>query len=224
MGRPWGPDPEDYGPRAELSASVLELPALRAHRLCNQGGHGAIERVVPYSVAEMAIDTAQLIEALGLLPCRVVRYSLGGQIAEELCYRHPKHVNELVLLASAGRSTAFLRLHVRAQVDLATALDPPLPSQVARDRLLFTQPSSVLQDDDDTVELVRSTMKASPPWTNPGRFGQWAAVAEWINDEQRTERWPLLTQRCLLTLLSMTLRSRRHASGKPPRRCQTHAS
>jgi pimeloyl-ACP methyl ester carboxylesterase len=102
------------------------------------------------------------------------------------------------LLASAGRSTAFLRLHVRAQVDLATAMDPPLLSQVARDRLLFTQPSSVLQDDDDTVELVRSTMEASPPWTNPGRFGQWAAVAEWVNDEQRTERWPGLMQRCLL--------------------------
>jgi hypothetical protein len=24
MGRPWVADPEDYGPRAELSASVLE--------------------------------------------------------------------------------------------------------------------------------------------------------------------------------------------------------
>jgi thioesterase CepJ len=77
-------------------------------------------------------------------------------------------------------------------------MDPPLPSQVARDRLLFTQPSSVLQDDDDTVDLVRSTMEASTPWTNPGRLGQWAAVAEWINDEQRIEHWPLLTQRCLL--------------------------
>jgi hypothetical protein len=55
---------------------------------------------------------------------------------------------------------------------------PPVPSQTARDRLLFTQPSSVLQDDDDTVDLVRSTTEASPPWTNPGRLGQWAAVAE----------------------------------------------
>jgi pimeloyl-ACP methyl ester carboxylesterase len=146
----------------------------------------------------MAVDTAQLIEALELSPCRVVGYSLGGQIAEELCYRHSEQVDEVVLLASAGRSTAFLRLHVRAQVDLAAAMDPPLLSQTARDRLLFTQPSSVLQDDDDTVELVRSTMETSPPWTNPGRFGQWAAVAEWVNDEQRTERWPRLTQRCLL--------------------------
>jgi pimeloyl-ACP methyl ester carboxylesterase len=151
-----------------------------------------------YSVAEMAVDTTQLIETLELSPCRVVGYSLGGQIAEELCYRYSDHVDEVVLLASAGRSTAFLRLHVRAQVDLATAMDPPLPSQMARDRLLFTQPSSVLQDDDDTVEFVRSTMETSPPWTNPGRFGQWAAVAEWVNDEQRTERWPRLTQRCLL--------------------------
>jgi hypothetical protein len=29
---------------AKLGASVLEVPALRAHRLCNQGDHGATER------------------------------------------------------------------------------------------------------------------------------------------------------------------------------------
>jgi hypothetical protein len=30
MGRPWGADREDYGPRPELSPSVLELPSPRA--------------------------------------------------------------------------------------------------------------------------------------------------------------------------------------------------
>ncbi len=165
----------------------------------------------PYSVAEMAVDTAQLIEALDLAPCRVVGYSLRGQIGEEVCFRRPELVDEAVFLASAGRSTAFLRLHVRAQVDLALAMDPPLPSQLVRDRLLFTQPASVLQDDDDTVELVRSTMEAALPWTNPGRFGQWAAAAEWANDDEHTERWPRLTQRCLLIAFE-------HDLGFPPSR------
>jgi pimeloyl-ACP methyl ester carboxylesterase len=146
----------------------------------------------------MAADTAELIERLELAPCRVVGYSLGGQIAEELCYRHPRLVREVVLLASAGRSTALLRLYVDAQIELATVMDPPLPLQTARDRLLFTQPASVLQDDDDTVEFMRATVEASPPWTNPGRLGQWTAVAAWIDDDQRIDRWPRLTQPCLV--------------------------
>jgi chloramphenicol 3-O-phosphotransferase len=33
-------------PHTKLGASVLELSALRAHRLCKQGEHGAIESVV----------------------------------------------------------------------------------------------------------------------------------------------------------------------------------
>jgi pimeloyl-ACP methyl ester carboxylesterase len=152
----------------------------------------------PYSIAEMAADTAQLVESLKLAPCRVVGYSLGGQIAEEMCYRHPELVGEVVLLASAGRATAFLKLQAQAQVDLASAMDPPLPSQMARDRLLFALPAAVLQYDDDAVELMRSVTEASPPWTNPGRLGQWAAVAAWLNDEGRTDRWPRLRQRCLL--------------------------
>jgi pimeloyl-ACP methyl ester carboxylesterase len=184
--------------QVEGFAPALVESGYRVVTFANRGIEPSESPPGPYSVAEMAVDAAQLIEGLDLSPCRVVGYSLGGQIAEELCYRYPDYVDEVVLLASAGRSTAFLRLHVRAQVDLATAMDPPVPSQVARDRLLFTQPSSVLQDDDDTVEFVRSTMEASPPWTNPGRFGQWAAVAGWVNDEQRTERWRRLTQRCLL--------------------------
>jgi hypothetical protein len=87
------------------------VPALvesgyRVATFANRGIEPSQSPPGPYSVAEMAVDTAQLIEALALSPCRVVGYSLGGQIAEELCYRHSEQVDEVVLLASAGRSTA----------------------------------------------------------------------------------------------------------------------
>jgi pimeloyl-ACP methyl ester carboxylesterase len=174
----------------------------------------------PYSIAEMARDTAELIAALQLAPCRVVGYSLGGQIAEEMCYEHTELVSEVVLLASAGRGTAFLKLQAQAQVDLAGAMDPPLPSQTARDRLLFTQPASVLQYDDQTVELMRSVIEATPPWTNPGRLGQWTAAAAWVNDEGRVARWLGLRQRCLLIAFEYDLafppaRVREAASAMP---------
>ena len=40
-----------------------------------------------YSLADMVADTKGLIEALGLAPCRIVGYSLGSMIAQELAIR-----------------------------------------------------------------------------------------------------------------------------------------
>ena len=94
----------------------------------------------PYTVAEMAADAAGLIEHLGIGPCRVVGYSLGGFIAEELCYQRPDLVRDIVLMASAGRSTSFLRTYVQAEVDMAEAVDPPLVNQTGP-RLAASRPT-----------------------------------------------------------------------------------
>jgi pimeloyl-ACP methyl ester carboxylesterase len=53
-------------------------------------------------VTGMAADTAALIEHLGLGPCDVIGYSLGGYIAQELAVTRADLVRRLVLLAGAG--------------------------------------------------------------------------------------------------------------------------
>jgi len=78
----------------------------------------------PYTVADLTTDTAGLIDALELGPCRIVGYSMGGCVAEELCHTYPDLVHEVVLIASAGRTSAFMKIFLEAQVALAEALDP----------------------------------------------------------------------------------------------------
>src|SRR5207247_3926824 len=79
----------------------------------------------PYQVADMAADTAALIEHLGLGPCDIIGYSLGGYIAQELAVTRADLVRRLVLLAGAGPAPAYAVARARAAVDLARALDPP---------------------------------------------------------------------------------------------------
>jgi transposase len=49
---------------AELNASVLEVPTLRAHRLCNQGDHGATERALSRSGGVPSVSASGLSDDL----------------------------------------------------------------------------------------------------------------------------------------------------------------
>ena len=53
-----------------------------------------------YSLAEMAADTAGLIESLGLRSAHIVGASMGGMIGQTLASRHPERVRSLVSVMS----------------------------------------------------------------------------------------------------------------------------
>jgi len=109
----------------------------------------------PYSIADMAADTAALIQHLGGEPVRVVGLSLGGFIAEELARRRPELVRSVVLVASAGRATAYVRTRFRAERELFASCAVPHSYDVARSRGDVLRP-----------ERFRTT---TPPWNGGPR-------------------------------------------------------
>lgn len=62
-----------------------------------------------YSLADLVADTAGLIEALGIGPCRVVGTSMGAYIATELATHRTDLVTGCVLMATRSRADAFRR-------------------------------------------------------------------------------------------------------------------
>ncbi|MFZ9887728.1 MAG: alpha/beta fold hydrolase, partial [Myxococcota bacterium] len=58
-----------------------------------------------YTLADMAEDTARLIERLGLSPAHIIGTSMGGMIAQELAVNHPEIVRSLTsIMSSTGSS------------------------------------------------------------------------------------------------------------------------
>jgi pimeloyl-ACP methyl ester carboxylesterase len=62
----------------------------------------------------MVADTRGLIEALGIGPCRIVGFSLGSMIAQELAIRSPGLVRCAVLMATRGRPDVIRRAQMAA--------------------------------------------------------------------------------------------------------------
>jgi pimeloyl-ACP methyl ester carboxylesterase len=183
---------------------IHQVPALSGagYRVVTFANRGVLHSSAPpgrYSVAAMTADTAGLIEHLRLGPCRVVGVSLGGFIAQELARLHPRLVRAAVLLASAGRATSFVRAKVWAERTFLAALRDASSYELA-DTLLFSLPTSVLQNDDAAVDRwVRLLRGQSRVWSHPdARLAQYHAIWDWLVDPGRAVRSAEVSVPCLV--------------------------
>jgi pimeloyl-ACP methyl ester carboxylesterase len=88
-------DNRDVGRSTKLEAAGMpNLPALLA--AVAQGRTPS----APYTLNDMADDTAGLLDGLGLDAAHIVGASMGGMIAQTLAIRHPKRVRTLTSIMS----------------------------------------------------------------------------------------------------------------------------
>jgi 3-oxoadipate enol-lactonase len=107
-------------------ASVAELFTDNCHVLTfdNRGAGRTDEPDEPYSIEQMANDTAGLMEAVGFKQANILGISMGGRIALELALSRPNIVKRLVLVSAAARS---VRRHKTVGNFLAFDVLPRLP-------------------------------------------------------------------------------------------------
>jgi pimeloyl-ACP methyl ester carboxylesterase len=79
----------------------------------------------PYTVGDMADDTAGLLAALGIPSAHICGASMGGMIAQQLAVRHPQRVKSLTLImtSSGARSLPGPSLKVRGAL-ISRPADP----------------------------------------------------------------------------------------------------
>jgi pimeloyl-ACP methyl ester carboxylesterase len=130
----------------------------------------------PYSVAEMAADTAGLIEALDLAPCRVAGLSLGAFITQELALARPDLVRGAAMMGTVGRQNAFMRSKVASWIELdESGIELPRLCDLMSSMPSLFSPFALA--DDEQVNAFLALSRAAPRWEGPGVLGQHQADA-----------------------------------------------
>lgn len=109
------------------NARPLAQRGYRVLTFDNRGVGGSDAPPGPYTAAEMAADTAGLMDALGIGKAHVVGTSLGGFIAQELVLARPDLADRLVLVCTGFGGPDFVPMPQRT-LDLIQ-IAPTLPDE-----------------------------------------------------------------------------------------------
>jgi pimeloyl-ACP methyl ester carboxylesterase len=64
-------------------------------------------------IADLADDVAGMLDVLGIAGATVLGYSMGGMVLQELARRHPRHVGQMILAATASCPIVEMRIPTR---------------------------------------------------------------------------------------------------------------
>jgi pimeloyl-ACP methyl ester carboxylesterase len=125
-----------------------------------------------FTLDDMVADTVGLIELLRISPCRIVGFSLGAMMVQELLVAHPDLVTQAVLTATRGRTDALRAAMSVAESELADSgiVLPPRYAAIIHAHQ-FLSPRT--QDDEQRIKdwLDIFEMGLSPPSANRAQLG-----------------------------------------------------
>lgn len=119
-GRMWTPHQVPALTAAGYRVITLDNRGMPPSDMCPEG----------FTIDDMVEDIAGLIKLLGIGPCRIVGFSLGGMMVQELLLSFPDLITQAVLMATRGRTDAMRAAMSAAEAELLDS-GAMLPSRYA---------------------------------------------------------------------------------------------
>jgi pimeloyl-ACP methyl ester carboxylesterase len=96
-GKMWTPHQVPALTAAGFRVITVDNRGMPSSDLCPEG----------FTIDDMVADTVGLIRLLGMGPCRIVGFSLGAMMVQELLLAYPDLISQAVLSATRGRTDAL---------------------------------------------------------------------------------------------------------------------
>lgn len=145
-----------------------------------------------FTLDDMADDVVGLIGALGISPCRIVGFSLGGSIALEAMLKAPNGFGQAVLIGVRGRTDALRSALSSAQSDYEDNC-PALPPQYAAVIRAMQYLSPRTMNDDQLIRDWLDTFELYPSNVEISRAQRSAGVTR-----NRLEEYRKISSPCLV--------------------------
>jgi pimeloyl-ACP methyl ester carboxylesterase len=155
-----------------------QIPAFPGYRhtTFDNRGIGATEctRPIPWSIADFARDTAELIEAVCEPPVIVAGLSMGGMIVLQLAIDRPDLMRCGISMGTAAWADGWLYDYMKAEVDFRRAGGELVGLLGATHYLAFLYPASALADPELYPQLRDGTLE----WLGTGDNEE-SLIAQW---------------------------------------------
>ena len=134
----------------------------------NRGVGRSTVPVADYALADMADDTASLLDHLNINSAHVMGFSMGGHIAQELAINHPDRVTSLGIHHSWSKNTPRLKKFQETRLHLAKNDQRIALTELS---MLALHSSSYYDSNPKEMEAHRSFLLNKSPLNN-GWIGQ----------------------------------------------------
>lgn len=145
-----------------------------------------------FTIDDMVADTAGLIEFLGIGPCRILGFSLGGMIVQELLLAHPDLITQAVLMATRGRTDALRGAISVAEAELAKS-GVVLPARYAAVMQAMWYLSPATQNNEQAIRDWLDIFEMSPMDPAIGRAQHGLDLIE-----DRLQEYRKISSQCLV--------------------------
>jgi len=157
---------------------VVELAKrFRVVTFDNRGVGDTTVPAEPFTVGDMAADTAGFMDTLGIASAHIIGVSMGGLIAQVLALDYADRVEKVVLGCTSHGGRHAVQPRGEVMEVLAKASDPTLPvEESVRMRLPVVFSERFIREEPERLEeFVRSSVKYWP--TPEGAAGQFGALS-----------------------------------------------
>lgn len=118
----------------------------------NRGAGGSTKASGPYTVSQMAADTAGLLRALDIHKAHILGHSLGGFIAQEFAIQYPDMVDKLILASTNYGGTKVIPITPEAMEVLTNRQGDPV--ELVRRGINIACAPGFSEREPDTVKAI----------------------------------------------------------------------